>query len=83
MDKQILDEYSLLHLLEYTQKYQGTHFHPEGGKDSDLNESIDDIKTDLETINSIIKDTGYAIEKDSRIRGNEAGCEDRCQEAFF
>ncbi len=61
MDKQILDEYSLLHLLDYTQKFQGTYFHPEGGRDSKINESIDDIKTDLETINSTIKDTGNAV----------------------
>lgn len=61
MDKQILDEYSLLHLLDYNQKYQGTYFHPEGGKDARINESIDDIKTDLETINVTIKDTGNAI----------------------
>lgn len=61
MDKQILDEYSLLHLLDYTQRYQGTYFHPEGGRDSKINESIDDIKADLEAINSTIKDTGNAV----------------------
>ena len=61
MDKQILDEYSNLFLEEYAQKYDGLFLHPEAGRDCKLNESLDNIKTDLKSIDDILITTGTSV----------------------
>ena len=48
MDKQILDEHNQIFLDNYNQIYQGLFLHPEAGRDSHLNESLND--TSIEEI---------------------------------
>ena len=47
MDKQILDEYTKLFLEDHKQSYEGLFLHPEAGRDSKINESLINIKEDL------------------------------------
>jgi hypothetical protein len=62
MDKQILDEHSQIFLEDYNQTFNGLFFHPEAGTDSKLNESLDKIKFDLNHIDSILLNTGTAVD---------------------
>ena len=50
MDKQILDEHNQIFLDDYNQIYQGLFLHPEAGRGSHLNESLNDIKDDLDEL---------------------------------
>lgn len=61
MDKQILNEYNDLFLKSYDQNFTGLFFHPEAGRDSKLNESLLNIKTDISVINNLLTDTGTSI----------------------
>ena len=61
MDKQLLDEYSGLFLDEYKQTYEGLFLHPEEGRDCKINESFDDIKADLKSLDNMLVSTGTAI----------------------
>ena len=61
MDKQILDEYSGLFLDEYKQTYNGLFLHPEEGRDNKINESLNNIKSDLNSIDNILINTGTAV----------------------
>lgn len=61
MDKQILDEHNQIFLDDYNQIYQGLFLHPEAGRDSHLNESLNDIKDDLDYLNDTLKNTGNAV----------------------
>lgn len=61
MDKQILDEYTNLFLKEYAQTYNGLFLHPEAGRDSKINESLDNIKADLKNIDDILITTGQSV----------------------
>ena len=62
MDKQILNEYNDLFLKSYSQNYTGLFFHPEAGRDSKLNESLLNIKTDIATIDNLLTSTGTSID---------------------
>ena len=62
MDKQILNEYNDLFLNNYDQNFQGLFFHPEDGRDLKLNESLDNIKTDITNINNLLINTGISVD---------------------
>jgi hypothetical protein len=62
MDKQILSEYNDLFLKSYSQNYTGLFFHPEASRDSKLNESLLNIKTDIATIDSLLTSTGTSVD---------------------
>ena len=47
MDKQLLNDYNDLFLNNYEQNFQGLFFHPEDGRDSKLNDSLNNIKVDF------------------------------------
>lgn len=61
MDKQLLDEYSGLFLDEYKQTYEGLFLHPEEGRDCKVNESFENIKHDLATLDDMLISTGTAV----------------------
>jgi hypothetical protein len=61
MDKQILDEHSKIFLEDYTQNFGGVFFHPEDGKDSQLNESLYNIYLDIAKIDDVLVSTGRAV----------------------
>lgn len=61
MDKQILDEHSKIFLEDYTQNFSGLFFHPEDGKNSQLNESLYNIYLDIAKIDDTLISTGRAI----------------------
>lgn len=61
MDKQVLNEYKELQLQNYIQNYTGMYFHPEGGGDFFINEGLTKIKTDLHALDTLLVDTGTAI----------------------
>lgn len=62
MDKQILDEHSQIFLEEYKQTFTGLFFHPEDGRDSQLNESLDKIQYDLSHLDNILINTGQSVD---------------------
>ena len=62
MDKQILDEYTKLFLEDHTQYYNGLFLHPEAGRDSKINESLTNIKSDLNNIDNILMETGASVD---------------------
>ena len=62
MDKQILDEYTKLFLEDHKQSYEGLFLHPEAGRDSKINESLINIKEDLNNIDNILIETGNNID---------------------
>ena len=62
MDKQILDEYTKLFLDDHKQNYEGLFLHPEAGRDSKINESLTNIKEDLNNIDNILIETGNNID---------------------
>lgn len=61
MDKQVLDSYKELQLQNYIRNYTGMYFHPEGGGDFFVNEGLTKIKTDLHALDTLLSDTGTAI----------------------
>ena len=61
MDKQLLDEYSGLFLDKYKQTYEGLFLHPEEGRDCKVNESFENIKHDLATLDDMLISTGTAV----------------------
>ena len=62
MDKQILDEYTRLFLEKHEQKYTGLFLHPEAGRDSKLNENLNNIKDDLNNIDNILIESGRSVD---------------------
>jgi hypothetical protein len=62
MDKQILDEYTKLFLEKHEQKYTGLFLHPEAGRDSKLNENLNNIKDDLNNIDNILIESGRSVD---------------------
>ena len=62
MDKQLLDEYSGLFLDEYKQTYNGLFLHPEDGRDCKINESFENIKKDLSSLDSMLITTGESVD---------------------
>lgn len=62
MDKQILDEYTKLFLEKHEQKYTGLFLHPEAGRDSKLNENLNNIKADLNNIDNILIESGRSVD---------------------
>ena len=63
MDKQILDEYTKIFLEDHKQYYNGLFLHPEAGRDSKINETFDNIKSDLNNIDNILIETGESIDR--------------------
>ena len=61
MDKQVLDSYKELQLQNYIRNYTGMYFHPEGGGDFFVNEGLTKIKADLHALDTLLSDTGIAI----------------------
>lgn len=61
MDKQILDEYTEIFLKDHKQSYEGLFLHPEAGRDSKINESFQNINSDLKNIDNILIETGNYI----------------------
>ncbi len=61
MDKSILDEKRELLLSDYIPKYEQLYIHPEEGEDFRINTALEDIKSDMNKINSLLVDKGNAV----------------------
>ena len=62
MDKQILDEHSGLFLNEYKQTYEGFFLHPEAGEEPGVNNALNAIRDDINSLDDILVTTGQAID---------------------
>lgn len=61
MDKQVLNNYIETLKSEYDHYYSGYIMHPEEGKDFKLNESLKDIKSDLDQVDTALIQAGNQV----------------------